>query len=125
MKCKVKAETSVNPTEDINKVIKALYNVFGEYEEIKVVGDFVVILGKCSILNYLKEFMEKKKIRDTAMEIFLKGVENNMIKFKLSKQAAFTGNINLVEKNLSPLGEIDVEIKTKDPTRLIEWLCMH
>ena len=125
MKCKVKAETCVNPTEDINKVIKALYNVFGEYEEIKVVGDSVVILGKCFILNYLKEFMEKKKIRDTAREIFLQGVENNMIKFKLSKQAAFTGNINLVEKNLSPLGEIDVEIKTKDPTRLIEWLCMH
>ena len=125
MKCKVKAETSVNPTEDINKVIKALYNVFGEYEEIKVVGDFVVILGKCSILNYLKEFMEKKKIRDTAREIFLQGVENNMIKFKLSKQAAFAGNINLVEKNLSPLGEIDVEIKTKDPIKLIEWLCKH
>jgi uncharacterized protein len=71
----------------------------------------------------MKEFLEKKKIRDTARRIFLKGVIDHEIIFKLSKQAAYAGRINLVEENLSSLGEIEVQIKTEDPEQTIEWLC--
>jgi len=124
MKCKIEAETRVCPTEDLDKVIKAFSNIF-EYEELEIGKDYIMISSECSSLKYLKKFMEKKKIRDTARVIFLKGTKNNIIRFKLSKQAAYVGNINLVEENLSPLGEINVQIKTKDPLRLIEWLCEH
>jgi uncharacterized protein len=124
MKCKVEAKTHVSPTEDPDKVIKALSNIF-DYEELDIGKDYVIISGECSILNYMKELMEKTKIRDTARKIFLKGAKNNKIRFKLSKQAAYTGRINLVEENLSPLGEINVQIKTKDTKQTIEWLCEH
>jgi uncharacterized protein len=124
MKCKIEAETRVNPTEDLDKVIKALSNVF-DYEELEIGKDCVIISGGSSTLAYLKEFLEKEKIRDTARKIFLKGATYNKIRFKLSKQAAYAGRINLVEENLSPLGEIEVQIKTEDPEKTIEWLCKH
>ena len=124
MKCKIEAETRVNPTEDLDKVIKALSNVF-DYEELEIGKDCVIISGGSSTLAHLKEFLEKKKIRDTARKIFLKGATYNKIRFKLSKQAAYAGRINLVEENLSPLGEIEVQIKTEDPEKTIEWLCKH
>ena len=124
MKCKIEAETCVNPTEDQDKVIKALSNVF-DYDELEIGKNYVIISGGCSTLAYLKEFLEKKKIRDTARKIFFKGTKNNKIRFKLSKQAAYAGRINLVEENLSLLGEIEVQIKTEDPEKTIEWLCKH
>jgi uncharacterized protein len=122
MKCKIEAETHVYPTEDLDKVIKALSNVF-DYEEIEIGKNYVIISGGCSTLALMKEVLEKKKIRDTARRIFLKGAKKNNIIFKLSKQAAYAGRINLVEENLSPLGEIEVQIKTEDPEQTIEWLC--
>jgi predicted RNA binding protein with dsRBD fold (UPF0201 family) len=124
MKCKIEAETHVYPTEDLNKVIIAFSNVF-DYEELEIGKNYVLISGGCSTLAHLKEFLEKKKIRDTARRIFLKGAKKNNIIFKLSKQAAYAGRINLVEENLSPLGEIQVQIKTIDPEKTIEWLCKH
>jgi predicted RNA binding protein with dsRBD fold (UPF0201 family) len=124
MKCKIEAETCVNPTEDQDKVIKALSNVF-DYDKLEIEKNYVIISGGCSTLAHLKEFLEKKKIRDTARKIFFKGTTNNKIRFKLSKQAAYAGRINLVEENLSLLGEIEVEIKTEDPEKAIEWLCKH
>jgi uncharacterized protein len=124
MKCKIEAETRVNPTEDLDKVINALSNLF-EYEELEIGKDYVVVSGGCSSLAPFKEFLENKKIRDTARVIFLKGARYNTIKFKLSKQAAYAGRINLVEDDLSPLGEIKVNIITDDPEQTIEWLCKH
>ena len=124
MKCKIEAEACVNPTEDLDKVIKALSNLF-EYEELEIGKDKVIVLGGCSSLVPFKEFLEKKRIRDTARKIFLKGAKHNTIRFKLSKQAAYARRINLVEENLSPLGEIEVHIITEDPEKTIEWLCKH
>lgn len=126
MNCKMEAHTTVHPTEDLDKVIEALFNVF-DYDDLIITEDQVTVTGSSSTLCPVKEFLEKRQIRDTARKILIKGLKPdlNEINFKISKQAAFAGLINLVEEDLSPLGEIELTIKTKKPEEFIGWLCDH
>lgn len=121
MNCKIYAKAGLNPTEDIDKVTKTLQNMF-DYEDIEIGEDYVIVSGeKESITNLHKELRERK-IRNVARKMMLKGIHANKIHFKLSKQAAFVGVPNFVEDDLSPLGEIDVEIETDDAQRFIDWI---
>ncbi len=122
----MEAKTIVNPTEDLEKVIKALSNIF-DYEELIISEDTITVTGNTSCLFPFKEFLEKRQIRETARKILQKGLDenSNVIRLKINKQAAYTGRINLVEADLSPLGEIEIFIRTDDPEEFIEWLCDH
>jgi predicted RNA binding protein with dsRBD fold (UPF0201 family) len=121
MDCKIYVKTELNPTEDIDKVIKAINNLF-DYDEIEIGEDYVLASGgKESIVNLRKDLRERK-IRGAARKMMLKGIHANKIHFKLSKQAAFAGVPNFVEDNLSPLGEIEVEIETDDTENFIDWI---
>ncbi|MEG3224698.1 MAG: hypothetical protein BME94_03985 [Methanobacteriales archaeon Met13] len=122
MKCKVKAISPVNPTEDLQKVIKAFSNVF-ECENLEHGEGYVALSGELSCLLPLKEQLEKGQIRDAARKMFLKGESSGNISFKLNKQAALVGKVNLVDGDLSPLGEIEVTLTAEDPQEVIEWLC--
>jgi len=121
MNCNVHAKAEIHPTEDLDKVITALSNIF-DYDEIEIGEDFVCISGGVESLNNLKESLEKRRIRDTARIIIMKGSRDNLIFFSLSKQAALVGIPNFVEGELSPLGEIEVTIKTDDLARFINWI---
>jgi uncharacterized protein len=126
MNCKIVAKTHVNPTEDLDKVIEALSNVF-DYDDILIAEESVTVTGNTSCLFPFKEFLEKRQIRDTARKMILKGwdEESKTINLNLSKQAAFAGSINLVDNELSPLGEIKVKITTSDVEEFTNWLCAH
>ena len=126
MKCEIEAKTIVNHTENLNKVIEALSNIF-DYDDLVITDNQVTVTGSSSSLLRFKEFLEKRQIRDTARKILSSVLKNKSdeIKFKISKQAAFAGRINLVEDDLSPLGEIEVIIYTENPEELICWLCDH
>ena len=122
MKCIIRARSLVNPTEDLQKVIKSLSNVF-DYDEIELGEGYVEISGEISCLLPLKEYLEKGRIRDTARKIMLKGKSSGEITFNLSKQAAYVGKINLIENELSSLGEIEVTITAKNTDEVVNWLC--
>ncbi|BDZ68441.1 RNA-binding domain-containing protein [Methanobacterium ferruginis] len=126
MNCKMEAKTDVNPTEDLEKVIGALSNIF-DYDDLVISEDQVTVTGDISCLYPFKEFLEKTQIRDTARRMLLKGLDSatKRINLKLSKQAAYAGKINLVDDDLSPLGEIELVIETEDPEEFIGWLCDH
>ena len=126
MNCEMEARATVNPTEDMDKVIEAISNVF-DYDDLIITEDQVTVTGSSSALNRVKDFLETRQIRDTARKILLKGLNDDFheIKLKISKQAAFAGRINLVEDDLSPLGEIELTIKTQTPEEFIGWLCDH
>ncbi|MDY9922369.1 RNA-binding domain-containing protein [Methanobacterium sp.] len=126
MNCEIVAKAPVHPTEDLDKVIEALSNVF-DYDDILIAEESVTVNGNTSCLFPFKEFLEKRQIRDTARKIILKGwdEESKTINLKLSKQAAFAGMINLVDDDLSPLGEIEVKITTTDVEEFANWLCAH
>lgn len=126
MKCKIIITAPINPTEDLDKIIEALSNIF-DYDDIIISEESVTVTGNVSCLLPLKEFLEKRQIRDTARKMILKGwnEKSETINIKLSKQAAFAGLVNLVDDDLSPLGEIEVEIHTEDVEEFVDWLCAH
>lgn len=124
MKCEIRAKVRLNPTEDLDKVIQALSNVF-DYDELEIGDDYVSISGGKESLVSLKEALEKRRIRNTARKILMKGAYDKVIFFKLSKQAAFAGVVNLVEDNMSALGEITVRIETDDKDACIDWIAPY
>lgn len=121
MKCEIKAETPINPTEDVDKIIKTLANVF-DYDQLEINDDYICITGGKDSLLKLKEAMEKRKIRNTARKLMVKGAYDGVVFFKLNKQAAFSGVVNFAEDDLSPLGDIKVKIETDDVEGFIDWL---
>ncbi len=121
MKCEFTAETPLNPTEDADKVIKTLSNMF-DYEELEIGEDYVSVNGGKDSLLRLREALEVRRIRNTARKILLKGAYDGVVFFKLNKQAAFSGVVNFAEDDLSPLGEIKVKIETDDVEGFIDWL---
>ncbi|MBI5680751.1 MAG: hypothetical protein HZC47_07665 [Methanobacterium sp.] len=121
MKCEIYAKCDVNPTEDIDKVIKALSNLF-DYDEIIIEENFVSILGGSESINNFHKELVQRKIRGAARKMMLKGMGTNKIQFSLSKQAAFVGVPNFVETVYSTLGEIEVEIRTSNVEKFIDWI---
>jgi len=121
MKCKITVRARVNPTEDLDKVITAISNIF-IFDEIEIGEDYVSVTGKMDSLLDLRESLKNRKIRDTAQRIFLKSAEGNIITFSLSKQAALVSVPNLIEGEMSALGEIDVTIEPDDVERFIDWM---
>jgi hypothetical protein len=121
MKYKMTARARVNPTEDLDKVITAISNIF-KFDELEIGDGYVIVIGDMESLLDLCESLKNRKIRDTAQRIFLKGVDGNRINFSLSKQAALVSIPNLVDREMSSLGEIDVTIETDDVEGFIEWM---
>jgi uncharacterized protein len=121
MKCKMTAKARVNPTEDLEKVIKAISNMF-EYDEVEIGEDYVLVTGERESLERLKESLKNRQIRDTAETVLLRGVQGSEISFALNKQAALVEVPNFVDGELSPLGEIRVKIETDDVEGFIRWI---
>jgi predicted RNA binding protein with dsRBD fold (UPF0201 family) len=121
MKCKITARARVNPTEDRDKVINAISNIF-KFEELKIGEGYVIVTSENNSLLDLRESLKIRKIRDTTERIFLNGTDGNKISFSLSKQAALVSTPNFVDKGMSNLGEIDVTIETDDVEGFIKWM---
>jgi predicted RNA binding protein with dsRBD fold (UPF0201 family) len=121
MKCEVIVNARVFSTEDVDKVIEAISNIF-EYDDLEIGDGYVKVQGSQSSLYLMKEFIEKKNVREVARKIFLNGMQGEVITFKISKQAAYAGIVNFVEDDFSPLGEIKVTIYST-PDEMIGWLC--
>ena len=121
MKCKMMARARVNPTEDMDKVIKAISNIF-KFDELEIGDGYVIVTGERESLFDLRESLKIRKIRTTAQRMFLNGIEGDKIIFSLSKQAALVSTPNFVDREISVLGEIDVNIQTDNIERFIEWM---
>ena len=121
MKYKMTARARVNPTEDLDKVITAISNIF-KFDELEIGDGYISVTGDMDSLLDLRESLKNRKIRDTAQRILIKGVEGNKIAFSLSKQAALVSIPNLVDSDMSSLGEIDVTIETNDVEGFIKWM---
>lgn len=120
-------EAEVRPTEDREKVEKAVKNVLnGEagYREIDEWSGRVVIEGKDqSSLERLRMIFQRDRIRAAARSVLRRSIENNRIAFFLNKQAAFAGHVSFSEpEGESPLGPIQVVLETENAELLIDWL---
>ncbi|MGP8188770.1 MAG: RNA-binding domain-containing protein [Methanobacterium sp.] len=117
----MKAKVLINPTEDLDKVLKALSNIL-DYDELEIDDNYITVTGDEESLIRLRESLEKRRIRNTARKIMLKGLHDNIILFKLSKQAAYAGLVNIISEDLSALGEINVRIETDNVDVFLDWI---
>jgi len=124
----IEAEAYIYPTEDLEKVEKAIKTIFpmcsitleNPSEEVRILR--AREHGKEALIP-LQSLLRQDRIRDAARSILMSGISNNMITFHLNKQVAFVGHISFSMPNAeSPLGPITVRIRCENPITLIEWL---
>ncbi|AGK61085.1 Uncharacterized protein conserved in archaea [Archaeoglobus sulfaticallidus PM70-1] len=113
-------ETRVYPTEDEEKVVKAIKNFFPD-AEISIEDD--VLRARAKNINHFRELLRMQKILDTARNEMLKSVSGNEITILLNKQTATVSRINFVEEDaiLSPI-KITFRLYGIQPERLIDYL---
>ncbi len=98
----IEIETTINPTEEEEKVIKAVKNLFPD-AKIRIEGNKLYAIARD--LNTLRELLRKQKILDTARTEFLRNRRGNEITVYFNKQTATVSRINFCEEDavLSPL----------------------
>jgi uncharacterized protein len=135
----VKISAVVYPTEDPEKVIRAISTIFtdivlekktietiefelGDYQNLFVSGE-----GKLDLLLTLHGLIRREKIIDSIRnKVFSKNLSSDglSIRFLLNKQAAFVG-IPSISAQKESLGSIEIVIMAEsleEMGRLLEWL---
>jgi hypothetical protein len=123
----VKIEVDVNPTEDLEKVKKAIENIFGSVEskvQQRKRGNLLIAQakGKSGLAKFYN-LLRRERIRDAARGVLFEGLSKKSIAFYLNKQVAYVGHLSFSKPiGESPLGPIKVQISCDEPQELIEWL---
>ncbi len=112
----VTVKTPCLPTEDAEKVRKAVLNLFPDSMIEEKEG---AILAKTGSLMRFKELVRSYRIIDATRRILLRGRQGTSTFFMVNKQVAFIGKISYVEERL-PLGSIEVSIEDDDLDMLID-----
>jgi predicted RNA binding protein with dsRBD fold (UPF0201 family) len=124
----VRVETPLNPTEDPDKVSRAVHNLFpnANLHETRTDERHAKLEGTMSSLedlDNLKTILRQEVIRDAARRILLQSVSGSTIVVYLNKQAAFAGKASFCERyDESPLGPITLTITAENPAELVDWL---
>lgn len=117
---------TVNPTESVEKVAKAVGNMFGEIElDQTEKGDLVVLEGRLDgieDLAPLKAVFARMRIRDAARSLFTRTAQEGLLSFGLNKQAAYAGHASFYSLGESSLGPIQVTI-CGDVDAVVGYLC--
>ncbi|MEM4286107.1 MAG: RNA-binding domain-containing protein [Candidatus Nitrosocaldus sp.] len=124
----VECECKVYPSEDPNKVMKAIKNVIDGIEPVHE-DDMVKARAVLSIdaLAKMKRQIQSRQVMDTFRRIMLEneGEDGYSTWLYLNKQAAYAGSIVVCEdEDESPLGPIRVTIRSRGMKvrRIIDWL---
>jgi hypothetical protein len=118
----IRVRARIHPTEDPEKVRKAVENLFpGLAMEIEK-GWWIGRGEGRGCLRRVYELLRSQGILDSGREVLVSGARRGekTLTFALNKQAAYMGVLNLSEE--SPLGPIRVEIAEEDLEGLIDWL---
>ncbi|MDR2707294.1 MAG: hypothetical protein LBB87_00890 [Nitrososphaerota archaeon] len=125
----VHIDVDVNPTEDEEKVKRAIANilckpVFTSEPAFQGYKLKVTAHGQESLLNF-RNLLRNDRVCDAARKVLNRAIrdDDNRISFYINKQVAYVGHVSFSEKNAeSPLGPIHVVIETATPRLLIDWL---
>lgn len=110
---RVRLRAPVNPTEDVEKVRRAIAALF---PDAKVQEGDGVLLAEASDLGRLRELIRSERIPDSARGQMLAGLSRDGLsaRFLLGKQAAAVGRIHFGPLR-SPLGDIEVRFEGDEP----------
>jgi hypothetical protein len=111
-------ETTVHPTESVEKIQRAISNLFPDtvfYEP-----QDGRLWGTARAIGKLKERLAAQAIRDASRKVLLNGIRPGHLFFALSKQVAYVGRVNFSDDG--PLGDIIVIVRTEQPGLLVDYL---
>ncbi|HID42281.1 MAG TPA: flagellar hook-basal body complex protein FliE [Archaeoglobaceae archaeon] len=117
---RVEIKTRIHPTEDVEKVIGAVKNLFPD-ADINIQNEELIAYSKD--ISRIKELLRKQKILDTARSEFIKSIKNNSITIYLNKQIATVSKVNFIDEDavLSPLC-VTFEVYGIPVERFIDYL---
>lgn len=126
----VRAEAEVRPTEDVEKVLKAVSNLLAFRENETRLEDlgsgFMMLVGesrRVSVLLPLYSLARRDRVLDTLRKYMLSNLSGNAVTLKFHKQTAYAGHISLLTyDDESPLGPITVTIASDKIREVIDWL---
>jgi len=123
----VQVEADINPTENEDKVKRAIENMFGNMEwEVKPQRQGHLLIAKGGGMDTLTKFqnlLRRERIRNAARGALYEGLMEKSIVFYLNKQVAYVGHVSFSKPVAeSPLGPIKVEVQCDNPRELIDWL---
>ena len=121
--CKIEMFSSINLSEDPNKIKTAISNIFPNSILKNENFSIHALSNDLNSLEKIYEIIHAKQSKKTYKRNLEKNLENNTTWFYLNKQAAFAGKIAICEEaDESPLGPIQVILKSNDIERLIAWI---
>lgn len=106
----------VNPSEDPEKVLKAISSIFPDAElELGEKG----FEGTLPSLDAFGRRIRSQKILDAARSVLISNMRNGKTRMALNKQVATVGKVSFADRN-PVLGAIDVVIEDDDLEALID-----
>jgi len=101
-KVEIEIETDIHPTEDENKVVQAVKNIFPD-AEIEIEGG--KLKARAWDLRKLRDLLRRQRILDTARSELMRRRSGNEITIYLNKQTAYVSKVNFAEEDaiLSPI----------------------
>ena len=116
----VEVETTIHPTEDVEKVKKAVKNLFPD-AEIEIVGE--KLHAKASDLSRFRELLRIQKILDTARSELMRGKKGKTVTIYLNKQTALISRINFADEDaiLSPI-KVKFRLYDVDFEKFLDYL---
>ncbi|MFC7185933.1 RNA-binding domain-containing protein [Halorubrum yunnanense] len=108
----VRIEAPVRDTEVTDRVADAVRNAFPDAEPVHEDGRLV---AEAHTLDAFSDVLHEQEILDTARRVFLRNSADDGFSFSLKKQAAFEGVVNFAVGEPDELGEIDVEVRVREP----------
>lgn len=123
----VKVTVRLNRTEDPEKVIQAVSNIAGCGEPSFLEdewGQTLVFHGSGrESLSPLRRLLFEQRILGAARRVLKRSLKGNMFHFYLNKQAAYSNQASFCEEaGESALGPLSIEVMTREPEALLNWL---
>jgi len=113
----IRVRTPCRGTESLAKVELAIVNLFPDASFSREDDE---VEATASTFHTLREKIRNQKIRDSARSVLRQGVDGDLVRFSLNKQAAYAGRVSFAAN--SPLGDLEVVIQGGDPDIVIDEL---
>lgn len=112
--------TPLRPTEDPEKVARAIKNLFPDARIAEAAGELV---AEATSLDRLAEVIANHRIPDSARSGMLRGHDHGAatLTFRLGKQAAFAGRPHFAPP-ASALGDLVVTLVRENEEALLRWV---
>ena len=124
LSCKIEIFCTVNPSESIEKIEKAISNIF-PYSIINNNNNLSINAQSKELRSFEKiyQFIHNNKLQKNYLRSLEDHLQDDTTWFYLNKQAAFVEQIAICEEsNESPLGPIKVTLTSSNIDAIIDWI---